>query len=309
MKTNSTFLNSALLARFERALGQPLTILKTIQRGYTPALRLRARLQDGNTVFIKCATTALTAEWLREEYKIYTTLNGPFMCRLIVWEDEGEYPFLVLEDLSHADWPPPWTPHKIELVREMLARLASCSLPGLLPLEDESSLTNGWKEVAADPEPFLRLEISSRNWLERSLPALLAVDGRQTLYGEALTHTDVRSDNLCFVGNRAVLVDWNWVRRGHPSTDLAFWLPSLENEGGPAPETILPEGAAFAALISGYLAARAGLPIIPDAPLVRKVQLEQLSSALPWAVRSLGLSPLDGPQAAFSRVKNRAFHT
>jgi thiamine kinase-like enzyme len=147
------------------------------------------------------------------------------------------------------------------------------------------------------------LGITSRTWLEKSLPILLTVDGKQALRGEALTHTDVRSDNLCFVGDRVVLVDWNWARRGHPSVDLAFWLPSLENEGGPAPEDILPEGAAFAALISGYLAARAGLPIIPDAPLVRKVQLEQLSSALPWAVRALSLPLLDGPRANFSHLK------
>jgi aminoglycoside phosphotransferase (APT) family kinase protein len=120
------------------------------------------------------------------------------------------------------------------------------------------------------------------------------VDGKQVLHGEALTHTDVRSDNLCFLGERVVLIDWNWTCRGNPLADLAFWLPSLEIEGGPAPETILAEGAPFAALISGYLAARAGLPIIPDAPLVRKVQLEQLKSALPWAVRALSLPPLDG---------------
>ncbi len=296
METISTFLNPTLPERFERALGQPLTILKTIQRGYTPAVRLRARLQDGNTVFIKCATTGLTAEWLREEYKVYTRLEEPFMCRLIAWEDQGEYPFLVLEDLSDADWPPPWTPHKIGLVRDMLARVATFTLPGLLPLEEDSSLINGWQEVADNPEAFLGLGITSPDWLERALPILLAVDGKQTLHGEALTHTDVRSDNLCFAGDRVVLVDWNWVRRGHPSTDLAFWLPSLEREGGPAPETILPEGASFAALISGYLAARAGLPIIPDAPLVRKVQFEQLSSALPWAVRALGLPRLDGPK-------------
>jgi thiamine kinase-like enzyme len=123
------------------------------------------------------------------------------------------------------------------------------------------------------------------------------VDGRQVLRGESLTHTDVRSDNLCFVGERVVLVDWNWTRRGHPSADLAFWLPSLETEGGPPPETILPDSGSFAAVLSGYFASRAGCPIIPDAPLVRKVQLEQLLSALPWAVRALGLPPLDGPRA------------
>jgi hypothetical protein len=297
MMPQDSRLTPDLLARFERALGQPLTILNVIRRGYTPALRLRTRLQDGNTVFIKCATTSLTAQWLRQEYAVYTTLAAPFVCRLIAWEDTGEFPFLVLEDLSQATWPPPWTTRQIGLVRDMLVRLATFSLPGLLALEDDASLTDGWQEVAADPAGFLRLKIASRGWLERALPALLAVDGKQVLRGEALAHTDVRSDNLCFLGNRVVLVDWNLTRRGHPSADLAFWLPSLETEGGPLPETILPESGPFAALLSGYFAAHAGLPIIPDAPLVRKVQLEQLHSALPWAVRALGLPPLDGPRA------------
>ncbi len=286
-----------LLERFEKALGQPLTILNVIQRGYTPALRLRARLQDGNSVFIKCATTDLTAEWLRKEYTVHSRLEAPFLCRLIAWEVEGEFPFLVLEDLSEAAWPPPWTSRQISLVRDMLHHLASFSLPGLLPIEDESSLTDGWKEVAGEPDTFLGLELASRGWLENALPILLAVDGKQILHGEALLHTDVRSDNLCFLGDRVVLVDWNWTCRGNPSTDLAFWLPSLEAEGGPAPDSILPDGGPFATIISGYLAERAGLPIIPEVPLVRKVQLEQLYSALPWTVRSLGLPPLDGARA------------
>ncbi len=243
-------ITTALFARFERALSQPLTILNVIRRGYTSALRLRARLQDGNTVFIKCATTDLTAEWLRKEYTVYTNLEAPFLCRLIAWEDKGEFPFLVLEDLSEAAWPPPWTSRQIGLVRDMLVRLASFSLPGLLPLEDQFSITDGWKEVADEPEAFLGLELISRGWLECALPTLLAVDGKQVLHGEALTHTDVRSDNLCFLGDRVVLVDWNWTCQGNPSADLPFWLPSLEAEGGPAPDTILPEGGPFAALLS-----------------------------------------------------------
>ena len=298
METSDDCVTPALLARFERATGQPVTILKVVRRGYTPALRLRARLQDGNTVFIKCATTLPTSDWLREEYKIYTALKAPFLCRMIAWDDEGDFPFLVLEDLSDATWPPPWTDRRIELVREMLVQLASFSLPGLLPLEDETSLTDGWKEVAGDPRPFLGLGITSPGWLVRALPTLLAVDGKQVLRGGALTHTDVRSDNLCFQGDRVVLIDWNWTRRGNPLADLAFWLPSLAAEGGPAPETILPDGGSFAALLSGYLAANAGFPIIPDAPLVRQIQLKQLHTALPWAVRELGLPPLDGPNAA-----------
>jgi len=44
-----------------------------------------------------------------------------------------------------------------------------------------------------------------------------------------------------------------------------------------------------AAWVSGFFAARAGLPDIPDAPSARRVQREQLSTALPWAQRALHL--------------------
>jgi hypothetical protein len=45
---------------------------------------------------------------------------------------------------------------------------------------------------------------------------------------------------------------------------------------------------------SGKTAARAGLPLIPNAPRVRIVQLEQLGPALRWAARALDLPQLDG---------------
>ena len=54
-------------------------------------------------------------------------------------------------------------------------------------------------------------------------------------------HIDVRSDNLCFSGDRVVLVDLNLVARANPLLDVAAWLPSLHSEGGPLPEDILPD--------------------------------------------------------------------
>jgi len=41
-----------------------------------------------------------------------------------------------------------------------------------------------------------------------------------------------------------------------------------------------------------YFASAEGLPGISDAPRVRLVQQQQLSTALPWAVRALELPPL-----------------
>ena len=102
----------------------------------------------------------------------------------------------------------------------------------------------------------------------------------------------MRSDNLCIRDGRAVLIDWNFACLGNPAADVAAWLPSLHAEGGPAPDEILPEGAAeLAALLAGYFCARAGLPSIPQAPHARPLQLAQSRTSLPWAARLLDLPP------------------
>ena len=109
--------------------------------------------------------------------------------------------------------------------------------------------------------------------------------------GDEFVHMDVRSNNLCVRNGRALLVDWNAACRANGLLDVAAWLPSLHAEGGPPPEEVLPAASKLAALISGYFAARAGQPVIEKAPLVRRVQLQQLRSALPWTLRVLGLPP------------------
>ncbi len=102
----------------------------------------------------------------------------------------------------------------------------------------------------------------------------------------------VRLRQPLLLGRRVVLVDGNLAARANPLLDAAGWLPSLPSEGGPLPEDILPDEPELSALISGFFASRAGLPNIETAPRVRRVQLEQPRSALPWAVRSLGLPAL-----------------
>jgi hypothetical protein len=89
-------------------------------------------------------------------------------------------------------------------------------------------------------------------------------------------------------------VDWNLACLSNPELDLGFWLPSLAYEGGPQPEHFLPHAPEVAAWVSGFFARRAGLPSVTDAPRLRGLQREQLSTALPWAVRALGLAPVEG---------------
>ena len=134
--------------------------------------------------------------------------------------------------------------------------------------------------------------MTSEPWLSAALPALVAAERAVTLEGESLVHADVRSDNLCFSGERTLLVDWNWARRGNPAFDRIAWLPSLHMEGGPPPWSITLADPEIIAAIAGFFASRAYLPpppAHPNGPAIRGLQLNQLKSALPWASRALGL--------------------
>jgi len=249
------------------------------------------RLANEQSIFAKVGATTETAIELRAEYNFYSQVIAEYLPALLGWEDSDE-PVLLLEDLSGADWPPPWSSERVNRVLATLAAVATTPPPPDLPtLELSRERFVSWRRVADDPVPFLSLGLCSRTWLDRALPSLLAADEAAILDGESLVHLDVRSDNLCFTADRTVLVDWNFACRGNARLEIAAWLPSLAAEGGPAPMTIMPDEPELAALMSGYFAARAGLPPPEGAPRVRAVQLSQLKIALPWAAASLGLPP------------------
>ena len=272
--------------RFRRAAG-----------GYTAAERWVVDFEGGPGAFAKIGVDPLTAGWLRQEHRAYGALDGDFMPELQGWDD-GERPLLLLEDLSGCFWPPPWDAGKVDRVLEAFARLQAADPRHLSPLDSAGSgLAGCWHGVAEEPGPFLSLGLATGRWLRDSAPVLAGAADEAVIQGSFPTHLDVRSDNLCIRGGRAVLVDWNEACLAHPDLDLAGWAPSLHAEGGPAPEEILPGRGPLAAVISGYFASRAGKPIIPAAPRVRQVQRQQLGTSLPWAVRALGLPPLDGPAA------------
>lgn len=255
--------------------------------GYTAAKRLRIDLEDGQRAFVKAAVDDLTAGWIRDELEVYQRVRAPFLPRLLAFEEET--PALVLEDLGHGDWAPAWTGDAVEAVMEAFAAMRSTSLdlrPGEFWREHWAFR---WRDVEREPEPFLSLGLCSADWLSSALPTLIEAAESVVFSGDSLIHLDVRSDNICLVEGRAVLVDWNWACVGNPDLDLACWLPSLHLEGGPPPERMLAGGGTYAALLAGVWGSTAGLPPPPTAPAVRPMQRAQLAVALPWAARELGL--------------------
>lgn len=283
-----------IVAAVEAARGRaPVSWLKATGGGYTPAERWIVAFDDGSRAFAKAGTTELVAGWLRRERRAYAEITGPFMPRMLGWAD-GPIPVLLLEDLSDAYWPPPWRPGQVDRVIAALELVAATPCPEWATPIGELGIFDGWSLIADDPQPFLGLGLVSSVWLDAALPTLIAVQSPDALAGTAMLHLDVRSDNLCLRDDGVLLVDWNLVTRGNPLFDIAAWLPSLAAEGGPLPEEVSPDAGVFAAALAGYFCARAPMPIIPDAPRVREVQLEQARTALPWAARWLGLPDVDG---------------
>lgn len=294
-------MDEGLRQRLHALHGSLPTSWLRIERGYTPAERWLVQFEDGSSAFAKVGVTPLTASCVRDEQRTYRQLNAPFMPRVLGFMD-SERPLLLLEDLSAARWPPPWAAGDIDsFLRAMRQVAATRPLPDDFPTlaselgatRSEGRAGSGWGAVARDPQPFLSLGSSSAAWLTNALPRLCQAQYEAVVEGDDLLHNDVRSDNLCFTQDRGMLlIDWNLSSRGNALFDVAFAAPSIQLEGGPAPEELVADDGRMAALMSGYFAARAGLPSIPDAPRVRWIQREQLRVALPWAARALDLPEL-----------------
>ncbi|HVP75542.1 MAG TPA: hypothetical protein VMS63_05925 [Gaiellaceae bacterium] len=263
-------------------------------RGYArSSAHWRATFADGQSAFVKHALTPDAVSWLQTERSIYEAIRQPFMPKFLGAFDEGDVTLVVLEDLTDAEWPPPWSRRGIDAVLASLDALRRTTPPqGLGRLEAMRAEIVGWPDIAADSGPLLATGLCTRSWLEGALPALLQASSDAPLDGTELLHLDVRSDNLCLRDGQALFFDWNIACVGNGDFDIAFWLPSLALEGGPSPWDVLPDAGLLAAAVAGFFAVRAGLPPPVTASTVREFQRAQAEIALTWTAQELGLEPV-----------------
>ncbi len=228
----------ALRQRIAAVMGKPPTSWRHAA-GYTPAQRWIVGFDDGTSCFAKSATNSPHSpmdEWLRREHHVYSHLQADFMPRMLGWEDDGVQPLLILEDLSAAHWPPPWRPGDIEAVFATLAKLHTAGLDVPTVAEIDPGLTTHWLPVRDDPGPFLSLGLCTQPWLQAALPLLIDAARVADLSGPSLLHLDTRSDNICFVGSRALLIDWNFAARGNPDVDIAACYPACTQRADLSPK-------------------------------------------------------------------------
>ncbi len=273
---------------------RPAALIPAPGHGAPSNRRWIARFEDGSSAFAKVAAFDYTADWLRTEVENYKALEGcRFLPDLVGWHDDGVAPALVVQDLSERGWPPPWSGARIDAVLATLDDLRSTPPPaglGASPQRELFDSMEGWVAIRRDPSGVVALGVFDIEWFHRNGPMLESAAAAAVLSGDALVHGDVRSDNLCIEGSRAILVDWNLACRGSATFDVASWLPSLRHEGGPEPWLMLPGHADVAALLAGFFLEHARRPLIPQAPHVRRLQLDQGVAALRWACRELGVA-------------------
>ncbi len=302
----------------EEIAGSPVVRGARVWGGYGPTPTYRLRLADGQGLFFKGiykGSNPFATEALVREERVYRELSAmimPWAPRLHGVMTHEDWRALLLEDVGPKS-APPWTPAlACAAARDFAAFHASTlgrDLPGWLPRFQESNVSISWEAVARESED-LRLVAAmageradaARAWLRAAFPRLaeaaraaLAIPGPY-----ALTHNDVRSDNLRITNGRLRLFDWPFAEIGYPEFDLVEFAQSIAVDGGPEPERVVAwyserspvRDVALEAAVSwlaAFFAYHAWRPDVPELPRLRRFQRQQLGVTLRWAARRLQL--------------------
>jgi len=224
----------------EAVLGAPVVEAVTQEGGFSPGAAARLRLADGRRAFVKALGIDVhrpSFELYRSEAAVMPRLpQGLPVPRLLGVCDDGEWVALVYEEIDGRQPTVPWWPDELDRVAATLSDLGAALRPSPLPdapgfaeMEGNAAFLGGWRRLAASPPPDVD------PWLCHQLHRLAAegTDLAELVGGDALLHTDLRSDNLLLTSDGGVVViDWAWTCNGAPWLDLLLFAATVNAEGG-----------------------------------------------------------------------------
>ncbi|QYR22532.1 aminoglycoside phosphotransferase family protein [Paenibacillus sp. sptzw28] len=305
----------------EALVGSPIRKGTRVFGGYGPSATFRIFLEDGRTVFAKGAGKGSNeVNWrvVPVEESAYRNIDAirPFSPSYLGSVMADGWHLLLLEDLKDAAAVPPWTDKLAVQAVHDIAQFHLRGMPesGKVDEINVKGFTDNWRTIRYNREEsdcFLGLFGEDRTeaeaWLNDSFDILIAAESELMRMDQpwGLIHSDIRSDNLRFRDDKLVLFDWALACRGPLILDVIFFFPSVQGEGGPTAERLLPvykqamsdQGVSFpsyaeraaAAATAGFFASRTGKPPIPALPRLRDIQRLQLGPALEWAAKVLSL--------------------
>lgn len=291
--------NELAIKRIQEIVGADYAV-KPLDGGFSGAGKFTAESPSGSEkLFVKysevdnsLAPPRKYVDWLNQEIDVMASMGEqPFVPSVIKAYKGDEYSVLAINQLEWPNKQITWTMENVQKVLKVVRQLKdvrTSDKPAIPP--PDAGEQNPWKDVfeqikSSDPSPY-----ASRAWLEQIRTRVLALDPTELLTPKDFVHGDLRSDNIRLGdGLPTVLVDWTFAGMGNHDLDIAYWLPSVKMEGGPEPWEIMPNRPDLAMMVVGYFFARAMLPEIPDAPMVRTIQRKQLIAALPWLAHELNV--------------------
>jgi hypothetical protein len=283
-----------VFAAITAATGSRPVSWQHVVAGHTHAEKWLTVLRDGRKAFVKAGTETSARAQIEREASILASVAVPYMPELYGAATVDDWSVLVLEDLSDADWPPPYPDRGAALLETVIQVAATPPPPGLQRRPADRPHGTYWQRIAADPEPVLALGLFSAAWLEEAQPILDAAESSARLAGDDFLHDDVWAGNVCYIGHCALLIDWASASIGDRRIDLAYALLSIRSSGAAPPPIDFPGEAAYAALLAGanaYQAAGAADESIRYESVLRAGWLHDLEFALDWASELLQLAP------------------
>lgn len=230
-------------AEIARLAGAPVQAADPpVGSGFTGSYAGVLHLINGRRVFAKAGGPAMphVITGLRREAEVVPLLAGLACVPTLIGAAQVDgWAMLVLEHIDGHQPGMPWTARDADLAHAACLEVASLPPERLEPLH----LTGLAEDVAANwgiDGAFGAFARGQRDWphgIRRPSPEefaeLAALAGRAgtALRGDALCHNDVRPDNLLITADRAMLVDWNWVRASPPWFDLVGLWPQMAHDG------------------------------------------------------------------------------
>lgn len=282
----------ALRTWVEEVLGGPVVHAASQPGGFSPGTADRVVTAAGRRAFVKAVSPAQNPDspgLHRREAEVLRTLTGlTEVPQLIDVRDEDDWVALVIDDVEGRHPQVPWTDDDLRATLVALTHLAGRTAPTSWPLlrEELTGEFGAWARLrdlgpAARPTPL-------DPWVADHLDDLVDLAARTLprLDGEAISHTDIRADNLLVTPQGDVrVVDWPWATRGAPWADVVMLLVNVRWGGdldvrphlgavhdlGATHEDVL----GLVSALGGFCTEAADRPPAPGLPTLRQFQREQ----------------------------------
>ena len=286
----------------EGSLGSDIVEAVTQEGGYSPGAAARVRLASGGRAFVKALGVDLHSASVglyRNEAKAMPHLPVDLhVPRLLDVYDDGEWVALVYEDVEGRHPEIPWRSHELDRVAGAIADLGAALDPSPWPAapafaDVNAGVIHAWRALAMSPPPDL--DSSVRRMLDRL--AADKVDLAEVVWGEALLHNDIRSDNVLLTPDGGVVfVDWGMPCKGAVWQDLMMFAFISEFQGGVDADTLVrthpmtrdvTESSIDVVVVAGYAAYRllAQRPVDPLMPDSNAYHIACAEASLRWLRR------------------------